>query len=428
MSEPQIQTAKAYIHDLSTGDELLRRCDEQADLIVALAADLIAIPSENPPGDVTEVMDFAERYLRAAGLNVERISPAPGRHNLVAAVDSGRPGPHVILNAHLDVFPIGDASAWTRPPVARTIEGDVVYGRGACDMKGGAAALIAVTCLLDGVRGALRGRVSLTLVCDEETFTQHGAIHLLEARPDLKGDVLLSTEPSSLGVVRYAEKGLAWGECTFRGRGGHAAYPHDEPTAIESAAAFICQLPALAERWPPIDHVFDNDEEARARYDAAVQPGGADAITRVVINAGVIQGGTSVNMLPDLCTVKVDLRVPLGMSLGEVTAAVRELAGEYGGDYRLWNESEPNASDRDHPIFGLLRDHAEKVTGIRPLLSCGLGCTDARLWRRRGVPSAVYGPAPTGMGGPDEQITRDELLNLVRIHSLAVADFLAADG
>jgi succinyl-diaminopimelate desuccinylase len=413
---------------MNTRDELLRRCEHEGDAIVALAADLVAISSENPPGDVTEVMDFAEQQLREAGLNVERISPAPGRHNLVATVDSGRPGPHVILNAHLDVFPIGDASAWTRPPVARTIEGDTIYGRGASDMKGGAAAFISVIRLLDGVRDALCGRVTLTLVCDEETFDRYGAIHLLETRPDLVGDVLLSTEPSSVGVVRYAEKGLAWGECTFRGRGGHAAYPHTEPTAIESAAAFVCALPALADRWPPIDEVFNNDEEARSRYDAAVQAGGAEAITRVVINAGVIKGGTSVNMLPDLCTVKVDLRVPLGMSLGEVTAAVRELAAQHGGDYELWNESEPNASDRDHAIFGLLRDHAESVTGVRPLLSCGLGCTDARLWRRRGVPSAVYGPAPTGMGGPDERITRDDLLDLVRVHSLAVADFLAADG
>jgi succinyl-diaminopimelate desuccinylase len=428
MSDPETTQRTADIYEMSPRDELLRRCDERADEICSLAADLISIPSENPPGDVTEVMDFAERYLRDAGHSVERMSPAPGRHNLVATVDSGRPGPHVVLNAHLDVFPIGDESAWTRPPLARTIEGDTIYGRGACDMKGGAAAFIAVLRLLDGVRDVLRGRVTLTLVCDEETFDQYGAIHLLDNRPDLIGDVLLSTEPSSLGVVRYAEKGLAWGECTFRGRGGHAAYPHAEPTAIESAAAFICALPAMADRWPPIDEVFDNDAEARARYDAAVQPGGAEAITRVVINAGVIRGGTSVNMLPDLCTVRVDLRVPLGMSLGEVVDPVRELAGKHGGDFRLWNESEPNASDRDHPIFGLLRDHAESVTGIRPLLSCGLGCTDARLWRRRGVPSAVYGPAPTGMGGPDERITRGDLLDLVRVHSLAVADFLAADG
>jgi succinyl-diaminopimelate desuccinylase len=375
---------------------ILSLVEEQGDAILGLAADLVGIPSENPPGDVDAVFAYAARHLEELGFTLERISPAPGRENLVATVDTRRPGPHVVLNAHLDTFPIGDASAWSRPPLAGAIEGDTLYGRGASDMKGGAAAFMTVLRLIDVVREDLVGRVSLTLVCDEETFGPHGARHLLDVRPDLTGDVLLSSEPSTPAVVRYAEKGMAWGECTFRGTGGHAAYPADGPTPIESAAAFVLALPSLEEHG-------------------------------VVVNAGVIAGGTSVNMRADLCTVQVDVRVPLGSSTADMIDRVAELAAEHGGDYRVWNRFEPNASDRGHPIFTLLCDHAEQVTGTRPALACGLGCTDARLWRARGVPAAVYGPSPTGMGGPDEALVRRELLDVVRVHALAVCDYLARD-
>jgi succinyl-diaminopimelate desuccinylase len=386
---------------------ILALVEEQADAILELAADLVGIPSENPPGDVDAAFAYAARRLEEFGFALERLAPAPGRQNLIATVDTQRPGPHVVLNAHLDTFPVGDATAWTRPPLAATIDGDTAYGRGASDMKGGAAAFMTVLRLLDCVRDDLVGRASLTLVCDEETFGPHGARHLLDARPDLTGDVLLSTEPSTPGVVRFAEKGMAWGECTFRGAGGHAAYPAAEPTAIESAAAFVLALRRLEELASP--------------------PGSTNASERVVVNAGVIAGGTSVNMRADRCTVQVDVRVPLGRSTAEMIDRVRELAAEHGADYRVWNRFEPNASDRDHPIFALLCDHAERVTGTRPTVACGLGCTDARLWRARGVPAAVYGPSPTGMAAPDESLAQRELLDVVRVHALTVCEYLARD-
>lgn len=408
--------------------EILTRVAAEGDTVGDLAAALVAIPSENPAGDVTEVMTFAEQHLRAAGLTVEKLEAAPGRVNLVATVDSGHPGPHVILNAHLDTFPVGDLKAWTRPPLAHTIEGDAIYGRGATDMKGGAAVFMTVASVLNGVRDRLCGRVTLTLVCDEETFGPHGARSLLSQRPDLVGDVLLSTEPSSAGVIRYAEKGSAWGECTFRAPGAHAAYPPMHRSAIEAACGFIAALQHLPDRWAPIDVVFAGDPLARQRQDEAVQPGSADALTRVVVNAGVIRGGTSVNMRADLCAVKIDVRVPLGITTSEVIEAVATIAAEHGGEYEVWSQSEPNASDRDHPIFTLLSDHAEAIAGVRPLLACGLGCTDARLWRACGIPSAVYGPSPATMAAPDEQVSQIALRNLVKIHALTIAGFLGSDA
>jgi succinyl-diaminopimelate desuccinylase len=413
---------------VSAAETILQRVEAEGDDILALAADLVAIPSENPPGDVDEAFAFASARLERWGFELEWLRPAPGRANLVASIDTGRPGPHVVLNAHLDTFPVGDATHWTKPPIARTIEDDTVFGRGASDMKGGAAALMTVFRLLDGVRDELRGRVTLTLVCDEETFGPHGARHLLDERPDLAGDVLLSTEPSTAGVVRYAEKGMAWGEVVFRTAGGHAAYPAGAPTAIEAAAAFVLGVRQLEEKRPGPDLVFGGDEQLRAAHDAAIQPGATNAIESIVVNVGTISGGTSVNMQANHCTLRLDVRVPLGMSTAETIERVRALAAEHGAEYEVWNSSEPNASDREHPIFGLLQDTVERVTGTRPILSCGLGCTDARLWRARGVPGLVYGPYPRGMAAADEAISKAELLDVVRVHALTVVDYLHRDA
>lgn len=110
-------------------------------MLVQLAEDLIRVKSPNPPGDVRAVMDVAERFLREHGLDHWDLVPGPGLRNIVARVDTGRPGPHLVMNAHLDVFPPNNDAI----DAARTgrHEGRI-YGRGAVDMKGGAAAFLMV--------------------------------------------------------------------------------------------------------------------------------------------------------------------------------------------------------------------------------------------------------------------------------------------
>src|ERR1700761_6470012 len=119
-------TNQVYRAPTRLTEEILTRVAKDGDGVGELAAALVAIPSENPPGDGVGVMAFAEKLLYDAGLTVERVNPGLGRANLVATVDSERPGPHVILNAHLDTFPIGDPNSWIRPPQARTIEDDAI--------------------------------------------------------------------------------------------------------------------------------------------------------------------------------------------------------------------------------------------------------------------------------------------------------------
>ena len=127
------------------------------------------------------------------------------------------PGPHLVLNGHLDVFPAGDPARWSRPPLSGEVDGGRVHGRGTVDMKCGTTASIWAYRYLSALAGDLRGRLTLTLVSDEETGGRWGSGYLVERHPDLVlGDCLLNAEPSSPHTVRFGEKAMLWMRFTVR--------------------------------------------------------------------------------------------------------------------------------------------------------------------------------------------------------------------
>ena len=155
--------------------------------------------------------------------------------NIVARFDAARPGRHLVLNGHIDIFPANDHE-WTRSPWSGEIVDGRIHGRGACDMKGGLASLTLAFLHLHALRDQLRGRLTYTAVSDEETFGPWGARYLFEHHRDLlMGDCLLSGEPSSPECVRFGEKSPYWIAITVRTRGAHGAYTHASASATKIA-------------------------------------------------------------------------------------------------------------------------------------------------------------------------------------------------
>ncbi len=176
-----------------------------------LAQALVDAPSPNPPGDVRLPLEVAAVYLARSGISFIRVSSDRDykKVNLVARVYGGHPGPHLVMNAHLDVFPpstVRKSADGDRGSAGTDGEPRVVRGRGAVDMKGGAAAFMVALKILNERRQRLHGQVSLCLVCDEEVFGPLGSRALLEMFPELYGDALLSSEPSSTSVIRTGER------------------------------------------------------------------------------------------------------------------------------------------------------------------------------------------------------------------------------
>ncbi|CAN5748815.1 M20 family metallopeptidase [soil metagenome] len=407
--------------------QLVDQLDADRDRIIELVQQMIRIPSENPPGDTTDLCAFVVDYLGRHGVDYEIVAPEPTMPNIIAHVDGSGPGKHLVLNGHLDVFPAGDAGAWTDDPFSGVVRDGKLYGRGANDMKAGTAASILAFLYLSERRDQWRGRLTLTIVSDEETFGPYGARHLVENRPDVLGDALLSGEPSTPYFVRYAEKGPLWIELTVQTPGGHGGYPQISPNAILVAGDVLQDLQALneIEIRAPAD-VLASVEASRERLEETFGPGTVDALTHVTVNTGVISGGDKVNMIAAKCRVEVDIRTPVGVTTDEVLERVDKIVAHHEGvSYRIINRAESNACVPDHELVEIIQNNAEATRGIRPLPSLGLGGTDCRLWRYRGIPAYVYGPTPYAMGAPNEHVLIDDLLATVHVHTLSAFDYLS---
>ena len=143
------------------------------------------------------------------------------------------PGRRLVLNGHLDTFPIGEAR-WEHHPLGADLEEGRIYGRGTCDMKAGVAALVLAFVTLAEFREAWNGELVLTLVGDEETGGRWGTQYLLANVEEATGDAMLNADTGSPRVVRIGEKGNVWVELEAAGVANHAAHVHLGRNAVDA--------------------------------------------------------------------------------------------------------------------------------------------------------------------------------------------------
>ena len=409
--------------------ELLTRIQSHEAEALTLLSELIKRPSENPPGDVREATAYLAEWLRQRKLPPRVIAPRPeeGLVNFVVDVEGRGSGRHLILNGHTDTFPVGDRGLWTRDPFSGLVADGKIHGRGVADMKGGLAASVVAFTLLAGLSGAWRGRLTLAAVCDEETMGPWGANWLVDQDPKLRGDAVIIGEPSSPKTIRFGERGFVWVRVTTRGQSSHAAYPHHGWNAIVAMTAIVQELRGLETRpWPVPEDFLKTIDAARATTDELLGAGATDVLSSVNVNLGTIRGGTKINLTADFCEAAVDIRLPPGVpgasALREVGRVVRS---HRGATYEVLRRSEPNYSPPEHELFATMSRNVTEVCGAAPGLTIGAPATDSRVFRRAGMPVAIFGPRPWNLGAADEHITVEDYLDTVRVHALTALDFLA---
>jgi len=387
----------------------------------------------NPPGDTVEAADFFRRFLDEEGLPHRTEAPQATMPNLISSFAGKGKGRHLVLNGHLDVFPIGDRSVWKHDPLSGDIVDDRVYGRGTVDMKCGTTALLFVHAYLHRLRNELPGKVTLTVVSDEETGGKWGADWLVRnCAAEVLGDCVLNTEPSGIHTVRFGEKSMLWLRFRVSVRGGHSAYPHTSPSATKIAASLIKDLETIEEMVPDepetVRQTLQRGEVMEAA-DRSLGQGGAAVMRRVSVNIGTIQGGVKINMLPAECLLDVDFRPPVGITRAAVMTKVKKIVARYPAvtvEELLAGNPESTWSDPTHEMVGHLTRNAADALGYPPQPIVSLGGTDTRFWRRAGVPCFVYGCSPAGMGGIDEAVSIAEFQHVLRTHALAAFDYLMA--
>lgn len=404
---------------------LLARIDADRPILIEFLSGFIRAKSPNPPGDTREAVAHIRRFLDGQGLGHRVIDPKPEFPNIVASFDGGAPGRHLVLNGHIDVFPVGDET-WSHGPWSGAVADGKIYGRGACDMKCGTTASIFTYAYLHSLRDRLKGRLTLTCVSDEETFGPWGTRYLMEHHPEVRGDCCLNGEPSSPYSIRFGEKGPIWLKFTITTRGAHGAYTHLSPSATKIAARLVADLESLADMEVATPHnVGTAITEARDVLNRAMGQGAADIVQKVTVNIGRIQGGLKVNMIPGECIVEADIRQPVGVDKARIMAEVNRILARYPeAKVEEINENPPSWCDPFGDMVGIIQANVKSLAGYEPKPVISLGGTDARLWRYMGIPAYVYGPKPTGMGSFDEHVEVEEFIHIVKTHVTSAYDYL----
>ncbi|MEE8545196.1 MAG: M20/M25/M40 family metallo-hydrolase [Alphaproteobacteria bacterium] len=395
--------------------------------LIEFLSRFIQAKSPNPPGDTVAAADHVRGLLDGEGLEYRVIAPNERMPNIVASFEGGAPGRHLVLNGHIDVFPVPDEERWSHGPWSGAVAEGRIWGRGAADMKCGTTASIFTYLYLSRIRDQLKGRLTLTAVSDEETFGPYGARYLIANHREVHGDCCLNGEPSGPRTLRFGEKGLIWLRFTIATRGAHGAYPHLTVSASKLAARLIGELESLTEiEMEMPDNVVTALKDAREEIEAAQGAGAADVVSRVSVNVGLLTSGVKVNMTPGQAEMEVDVRLPVGVTAERVLGEVETILERYPEvSMEEINRNAPSWCDPFGEMAEILRDNVRTLRGFVPKPVVSLGATDTRLWRYENVPAYVYGPVPAGMGSYDEHVEVEEFLHTVRTHVLSAYDYLS---
>ncbi|MES0324430.1 MAG: ArgE/DapE family deacylase [Candidatus Bathyarchaeia archaeon] len=404
---------------------LLDRVEADREMLVAFLRGFLRARSPNPPGDTREATRYITDYLDEKRITYDVVGPDPEKPNIVSSFKSQVEGKRLILNGHIDVFPVGTGEGWSQDPWGGELVDGKVYGRGACDMKAGTTASIYTYIVLHELRDQLKGSVTLTAVSDEETGGRLGAGWLIENVPETLGDCCINGEPSSPYTIRFGEKGILWLKIKVKSPGGHGAYPHLSVNPIKVASKVITELETLNDIPVPYpDNLRKANDQGRDAAEKALGEGGAEVMSRLSVNIGTIEGGLKVNVIPRECSFEVDLRLPPGLSKEDVMPSVEKIASKYPrASVEVMRYDGPLWSLPDSEMASIMRGNS-RLLGIDPVPIVSLGGSDLKFWRSKGIPSYYYGPMNHGMGTIDEYVEVEEFIHIVKVHLLSAYEYL----
>jgi len=360
---------------------------------------LIAIPSENPPGNhYEECIQILIAELCRLGFNDVR------REGLCVLASVGTGRRTLYFSGHYDVVP-----AQNRDQFQPRMEGSNLFGRGSSDMKSGLAAMIhAATAARD--EGLLKnGRVGIVLVPDEETAGPRGSRDL-DARGLLGRDAIgmLTAEPTG-GVIWNANRGAISLRATLRGKAAHVGRQFEGVNAFERA------LPALVR----LAEIKQDVETRETLYNIAPQA----ARKSILLLGGRVEGGTNFNVTPDSFSFTIDRRINPEESLEEENR--RLYAALDGFEIETLQEELSVATPATDPLGEVLSRHVASVTGKEPIFEMCPGLLETRFYAARGIPAFAYGPGLlTVSHGPTEFVPIRKIADCALIYALTAAKLL----
>jgi acetylornithine deacetylase/succinyl-diaminopimelate desuccinylase-like protein len=335
----------------------------------------------------------------------------PERPNAVGTVDSGRPGPTLVLTGHVDTKPV--CVGWADDPYSGRLEDSRVHGHAVMDMKAGVACLVEAAAALARDRTGWRGKVIVAAVADH-MGQQQGAIRFFEEH---SADYCILGELTDLAIY-LGHRGRLYWDITSIGRAAHTCHRHQALNAIAMMVPLIEEIEAL--RYEP-----DLPEWVAELF-------GPELYTAVGrIYGGLPPGGPS--MIPDECTIRVDSRPQPGIEEAEVRALLegaieragaREPKARY--ELSLADRKSSHLIERNHPLtLALARGH-QSVTGEEPAYGGGSWLADTASTGHL-VPTVIYGPGREPVYMPNEWLDVADIQTAARVYAATAAILLSPE-
>ncbi|MFN3549924.1 MAG: acetylornithine deacetylase/succinyl-diaminopimelate desuccinylase family protein [Mesorhizobium sp.] len=418
-------------------EQLFRAIEARTDDLVTLTADLIRFPTVNPPGDAyTPCAEFIGERMRRSGFETKLIrgEGAPGdsdrypRTNVVARREGGRPGPTVHFNSHIDVVEAGEG--WTMDPFGGVVKDGRVYGRGACDMKGGlAASIIAVEAFLE-IHPDYPGAIEVSGTVDEESGGFGGVAYLAKlgyfSKPRV--DHVIIPEPLNKDRICLGHRGVWWAEIETKGTIAHGSMPFLGDSAVRHMGAVLHAFEE--ELFPALD---------QKQTRTPVVPEGA---RRSTMNINSIHGGQTEDFfpglpspnVPDSCRIVIDRRFLLEEDIqtvkGEVLSILERLKKDRPRfDYAVRDLMEvlPLMTERDAPVAAAIAEGIREVLGKEPDYVISPGTYDQKHIARIGHlhDCVAYGPGILDLAHtPDEWVGIADMIESAKVMARSLDSLL----
>ncbi len=420
----------------SMDEKLFQEIETRSGEIASLTSELIRFPTVNPPGDAyTPCAEFLAARLKKRGFETKLIrgEGAPGdtdkypRTNVVARYDGRSAGATVHFNSHIDVVPAGEG--WTVDPFAGVINDGKVFGRGACDMKGGlAASIVAVEAFMD-IYPDFPGAIEISGTVDEESGGFGGVAYLarqgLFSKPRVNHVII--PEPLNKERICLGHRGAWWAEIETFGEVAHGSMPFLGDCAVRHMGAVIEAFEK--ELFPAL---------ARKRTEMPVVPEGARSST---MNINSIHGGQTDDYtglpspnVPDLCKMTIDRRFLLEEKLEDVKSEVitilerlKRERPKFEYSVRDLMEIQPLMTDRNMPVVQAVAQGIRTVFGMEPEYVISPGTYDQKHIARIGHlhDCIAYGPGILDLAHrPDEWVGIADMVQSAKVMAVGLKALL----
>jgi succinyl-diaminopimelate desuccinylase len=401
--------------DVEKTSPLVEWLRQREDEMAALLAELVAVPTENPPRkNYRACADLLENRLRRVRLECERLEDGEPREGSgdcpVCLVANYGHGERVLyFHGHYDVVPAQSVEQFK--PLRKE---HFLFGRGSCDMKGGIVAMLYAILALKECGAKLNGRIALTLVPNEETGGEGGSAWLAtQGRLGRGGIGMLLAEPTS-GVVWNANRGAISLRVCVLGKSAHVGLQHQGENAFERMVQIVERLQNLKRQV----------EQRSTNFNVAAD----QARQSILMLGGQSGGGTNFNVVPEECWFTIDRRINPEENFAEEKSrliATLESCRREGIplEWEILQEGQSSACSDEEPLGKALARNVRAVTGEAPRFEMCPGLLEIRFYAARGVPAYAYGPGLLSVAhGPKEYVDLRKMIDCAAVYALAAQE------